>query len=614
MEEQLPLKLNLKQWSTMLGYIKPYQKTISMLMFCSVFTAFIQAFYPVMTAYAIENFIGPQTTEGIGVFSAFFVTIALIQCLGTVYYMKFCMKLDVCVSKDIKFHLFNHVQELSIEYFNKTPVGSIMARVVSDTDVLGRVFSWQIAALAYNVAYVAFAVINMILVDIKLSIGVILIIPCMFFCVNHYQMKMLEQNRNVRVKNSIVSASYNENITGLATVKELNARKKVTDEFFKHNQDLREEAVKYKGLESIFYPLIMSFNGIIVAVILGLGSYFVFNEKIVVANLSVFVSYAYLMINPIEQLIKSLSVVISAQANVERINELANLEPLIHDTDDVIEKYGDIYEHKEENWEEIKGDIELKNVTFKYPDSDIYVLENFNLKIDAGKTVAIVGHTGAGKSTLVNLVCRFFEPTSGEILIDGIDYKKRSLSWLESNLSYVLQSPHLFSGTIEENIKYANQNATKEQIINASKKAQAHDFIIKLPNGYDTEVGQGGDKLSTGQKQLVSIARAILADGKIFVMDEATSSVDTHTEQLINSMTADIMKDKTSFIIAHRLSTVKTADIILVVENGKIIEIGNHNELLKKEGHYYQMYTGQWEEMEQENFFKKLHDDEKSSF
>ncbi|MFI3225811.1 MAG: ABC transporter ATP-binding protein [Clostridia bacterium] len=608
-EENLPLKLNLKQWKTMLGYIKPYQKDIILLVFCSVFTAFVQALYPVMTAYAIENFIGPQTTDGIGKFSAFFVTIALIQCLGTVYYMKFCMKLDVYVSKDIRFHLFRHIQELSIDFFNKTPVGSIMARVLSDTDVLSRVFSWQVGAVSYNIAYVTFAVINMLIVDINLSLGVVLVVPFMFVCVNHFQMKMLKQNRSVREKNSVVSASYNENITGLATVKELNIREKISREFFKSNQTLQAEALKYKGHESIFYPLIMCFNGIIVAVILGFGSFLVFNERIGVSNLSVFISYAFLMINPIEQTIKSLSIIISAQANVERVNQMTYVEPLIKDSADVIKYYGDIYNPKPENWESINGDIVFNDVSFKYPDSEIYVLENFNLTIKAGTTVAIVGHTGAGKSTLVNLVCRFFEPTSGEILIDGIDYKNRSLSWLQHNLSYVLQSPHLFSGTIAENIKYANQNATKEQIISAAKRAQAHNFIEKLPNGYDTEVGQGGDKLSTGQKQLVSIARAILADGKIFVMDEATSSVDTHTEQLINSMTADLMRDKTSFIIAHRLSTIKNADIILVVENGKIIERGSHNELLKKEGHYYELYTGQWEDQEQAEFFKHLHDE-----
>ena len=272
-----------------------------------------------------------------------------------------------------------------------------------------------------------------------------------------------------------------------------------------------------------------------------------------------------------------------------------------------MEKYGDIYDAKKGNWEEITGDIEFKDVSFRYPDSEKYVLENFNLKIKAGTCVAIVGATGAGKSTLVNLVCRFFEPTSGQILIDGVDYRERSYLWLQSNLSYVLQTPHLFSGSILDNIRYADPRASMEDVIDAAKQAQAHSFIEKLPEGYNTEVGQGGDKLSTGQKQLVSIARAILAKGKILVMDEATSSVDTQTEQMINGMTDQLLKNRTSFIIAHRLSTVKNADMIIVVDEGKIIEMGTHSQLLRAEGHYYRMYTGQWEEKRQNEFFKQLH-------
>ena len=245
-------------------------------------------------------------------------------------------------------------------------------------------------------------------------------------------------------------------------------------------------------------------------------------------------------------------------------------------------------------------------MSFKYPDSEKYVLEHFNLEIPAGTCVAIVGATGAGKSTLVNLVCRFFEPTEGKILIDGVDYRSRSYLWLESNLSYVLQTPHLFSGTISDNIRYANPSASMEQVIRAAKQAQAHDFIQKLPDGYDTPVGQGGDRLSTGQKQLVSIARAILADGRIMVMDEATSSVDTKTEQLINSMTDNLLKNRTSFIIAHRLSTVKNADVIIVVDEGKIVEMGTHAQLLRLHGQYYRMYTGQWEEDRQKDYFDTL--------
>ena len=378
-------------------------------------------------------------------------------------------------------------------------------------------------------------------------------------------------------------------------------------EFAEINGEMRRKSLAAKNIEATFFPCIMVVSSAALAFVLGMGPVMVNRQLLDVASLAVFISYTFTLLDPIETITRAFTSIMALQANVERVNSLLDAQPGVKDREDVVEKYGDIYDAKKENWEEITGDIEFKDVSFRYPDSEKNVLENFNLKIKAGTCVAIVGATGAGKSTLVNLVCRFFEPTSGQILIDGGDYRERSYLWLQSNLSYVLQTPHLFSGSILDNIRYANPRASMEDVIDAAKQAQAHSFIEKLPEGYNTEVGQGGDKLSTGQKQLVSIARAILAKGKILVMDEATSSVDTQTEQMINGMTDQLLKNRTSFIIAHRLSTVKNADMIIVVDEGKIIEMGTHSQLLRAEGHYYRMYTGQWEEKRQNEFFKQLH-------
>ena len=319
-------------------------------------------------------------------------------------------------------------------------------------------------------------------------------------------------------------------------------------------------------------------------------------QLIQIGTLSAFLSYAINIFEPIQQLARTFSEVISLQANIERVTDLLEKEPLIKDRDDVVEVYGDNINPKKENWEEISGEIEFKNVSFKYPDGDEEVLNNFNLHIPAGTNVAIVGETGAGKSTLVNLACRFFEPTEGEILIDGRDYRDRSQLWLHSNIGYVLQNPHLFSGTIKENIRYGKLDATNEEITEAAKIVSVDTIIDKLEKGYDSQVGEGGDRLSTGEKQLISIARAILANPKIFILDEATSSIDTHTERLIQKGIEYLLKGRTSFIIAHRLSTIKKADIILVVNDGKIIEQGTHKELITKRGHYYNLYTKQFEE------------------
>ena len=284
-----------------------------------------------------------------------------------------------------------------------------------------------------------------------------------------------------------------------------------------------------------------------------------------------------------------------AQASGERIVYLLESEPSIVDSDEVIEKYGTIFEPKTENYEDIKGDVEFKNICFKYENGQ-EVLKYFNLKVEAGKTIAIVGETGAGKSTIVNLLCRFYEPTSGELLIDGVDYRKRSLGWLHSKLGYVLQAPHLFEGTIEENIRYGNLSATREEIIEAAKLVNADEFIQSFKDGYDTKVGEGGNRLSTGQKQLISFARAVLAKPSIFILDEATSSIDTETEKIIQYGIENIMKGKTSFVIAHRLSTIVNADRIIVISKGEKIEDGNHESLMRQKGTYYKLFTNQFNE------------------
>ena len=297
---------------------------------------------------------------------------------------------------------------------------------------------------------------------------------------------------------------------------------------------------------------------------------------------------------PIQQIARNIADILSLQANIERVMGLLDQKPLITDTPEVIERYGTAFEAKRENWEPIRGEIEFRDVSFRYPDGNEDVLSHFNLKIPAGSTIAIVGETGAGKSTLVNLACRFFEPTAGQVLIDGKDYRERSQLWLHSSIGYVLQSPHLFSGTVMENIRYGRLDATDEEVIAAAKAVSADQVAAKLENGYESNVGEGGDCLSTGEKQLISFARAVLADPRIFVLDEATSSIDTQTEQLIQKATELLLRDRTSFLIAHRLSTIRRADLILVVRDGTIVESGTHEELLRKKGYYRDLYLQQF--------------------
>jgi ATP-binding cassette subfamily B protein len=339
----------------------------------------------------------------------------------------------------------------------------------------------------------------------------------------------------------------------------------------------------------------MLFGTIAMSLILINGSGMMLDGKLESGMLSAMLSYAVGIFEPIQHLARIFADVVGTQANVERVTGLMDTKAMITDSPEVIEKYGDSFAPKRENWETLEGNITFDDVTFMYPDGSENVLEHFNLEVAAGTTVAIVGETGAGKSTLVNLVCRFFEPTDGRVLIDGRDYRERSQLWLHSNIGYVLQSPHLFSGSIRENIRYGKLDATDEEIMRAARLVSADKIIERLPEGLDSDVGEGGDRLSTGEKQLMSFARAVLADPRIFVLDEATSSIDTETEQLIQNAISNILEGRTSFLIAHRLSTIKMADLILVVRNGKIVEQGTHRELIDKGGYYMQLYTMQFD-------------------
>jgi ATP-binding cassette subfamily B protein len=420
-------------------------------------------------------------------------------------------------------------------------------------------------------------------------------IPLMALITGWFQPRILKYNRHVRQVNSRITGSFNEGINGARTSKTLVIENIKAGEFRDLSGEMYASSVKAATLGAVYMPIILFFGVIAVSLILVRGSDLVLANTLPFGTLSAMITYAIGIFEPVQNLARTFSDVIATQANIERVTGLLETEPKITDTPEVIEKYGDSFSPKRENWEPLDGHITFDDVTFMYPDGSENVLEHFNLDVPAGTTIAIVGETGAGKSTLVNLACRFFEPTVGRVLIDGRDYRERSQLWLHSNIGYVLQSPHLFSGNIRENIRYGKLDASDEDIMEAARLVSAHKVIAKLDKGLDTDVGEGGDRLSTGEKQLISFARAVLADPRIFVLDEATSSIDTETERLIQNAISNILQGRTSFLIAHRLSTIKMADMILVVRGGKIVEQGTHRELLRKGGYYRQLYTMQFE-------------------
>ena len=436
----------------------------------------------------------------------------------------------------------------------------------------------------------------MLILNWKLALVVIVVVPVIAVLTVFFQPRILRWNRKVRKLNSKITGAFNEGITGAKTSKTLVIEDQSIGQFRELTGSMFRSGVRAARLNAVYIPLTLFFSTMTVAIVLVRGGYLVVERAVDIAMLSVFVSYAMGIFDPIQNTAAGLAEFIAMQASIERVTGLMDEIPQITDTPEVIEKYGDAFRPKRENWEPIKGDIEFKDVTFRYPDGGDNVLEHFSLHIPAGTTVAIVGETGAGKSTLVNLACRFFEPTEGQILIDGRDYRERSQLWLHSSIGYVLQSPHLFSGTVRENIRYGRLDATDEEIEAAARAVSADTVVAKLEKGWDSSVGEGGDRLSTGEKQLISFARAVLADPRIFVLDEATSSIDTQTEQLIQQAIDHLLQDRTSFLIAHRLSTIRKADLILVVRDGKIVEQGTHEALLKARGYYHDLYSKQFAE------------------
>lgn len=587
---------NTKVWMKLIPFFKPYTRMMIGIIIFMLLSAFIDILMPLFQKYAVDNFIVPSKTEGLISFIILYGATLIMQVINIVIFARLAIKIEMRLGYDLRETVFTHLQKLSLSYYNTTPVGYIMARVLSDTNKIGTMIAWGLVDVFWAIAYVIGVFIAMFFLNYKLALLVIIVVPAMALITMYFQKRILETNRELRKINSKMTGEFNEGITGARTTKTLVIEDNNYSKFRKVTESMNMKSMRMAKLNAIFIPIIVFFGSAATAIVLARGGHLTINGLIQLGTLSAFLSYAINIFEPIQQLARIFAEVVSLQANIERVTELMEKDPLIKDRDDVVEKYGDNINPKKENWESIKGDIEFKNVTFKYPDGDEEVLKNFNLRIPAGTNVAIVGETGAGKSTLVNLACRFFEPTEGQILIDGKDYRERSQLWLHSNIGYVLQNPHLFSGTIKENIRYGRLDATDEEIEKASKIVSVDTVIEKLEEGYNSQVGEGGDRLSTGEKQLISIARAILADPRIFVLDEATSSIDTNTERLIQKGIDYLLKGRTSFIIAHRLSTIKKADLILVVKDGKVAERGKHKDLIDKKGYYYNLYTKQIEE------------------
>lgn len=592
--------LDLNLWKRILALLGSSKKHLIKLGIFMFLMAIVDVIRPYLDKIAIDYFAnGDVKTNELIIYAIVYIIVIILNGVLVSSFTRQSAYIESGFLYDIRDRLFEKVQLLSYSYFDKTPTGWIMARLSSDVGRLAEIFAWSLTDLVWGVAVMVASSIIMFKTNWHLALIVLIIVPILAFVSMWFQIRILKNYRGVRAVNSKITNAFNEGITGAKTTKTLVLEDENLKEFKQLTAEYRDKSNKAAYFSSAFMPIVIGVSAISLAFILWYGGNQVLLQTMQYGTLLMFTEYAQQFFEPLKQIAGIIAELQMAQASAERVLSLLEEDIEITDKEEVIKKYGTIFDGIKENYPKLEGNVEFEHVDFSYI-KDEPILSDFNLKVKKGQSVALVGETGSGKSTIINLLCRFYEPTSGRILIDGVDYKERSLGWLHSNIGYVLQTPTLFTGTVKDNIRYGKFDATDKQIEEAAKLVGADSFIEKLENGYDSEVGEQGSKLSTGEKQLISFARAVVANPALFILDEATSSVDTETEKKIQKAIEAILHERTSFIVAHRLSTIINSDMILVIDKGKIVESGKHDELMQKKGYYYRLYVNQFNKELQE--------------
>jgi ATP-binding cassette subfamily B protein len=619
-EDTVKDKINIATWLKTFKYVFDKWPVLLLLVFAMFITAFYDSsFVPSMSAALIRVFDDSSSVlqenirdtvinlqiMGISInidllrFILSYVFMILLRSLAvftTFYSMNY---LEVIIMTSLRRDAYRRIQELSFSYFDKTSSGWLIARLQNDAASIGEVLSYGVLRIFWVSFDLLLTLITMFTVDRRYSLIILATTPFIALIVLYFQKRMLSRHRIARNAYSYFVGWLAESINGNKTIKTL----AIEEPIYKEGQETTKDVQikRYRAIVSgaFFQPSISMLSAltsaaiIVVFTLLKSDNTTIFNT----ATLVLFLGFVGQIYNPIQEFADIFSELMATQASVEKLFSLIETKPQLVDKPEVIEKYGDIFHNKTENFPEMKGDILFDHVSFSY-NTNTEVLHDLYLHIDQGKTIAIVGETGSGKSTTVNLLCRFYEPTKGKITIDDVDYRDRSVGWLRSNIGYVQQTPFIFKGTIVENVRYGKLNATQEEIEKACKEVDLDKFISTLPKGYQTMLDNGGGQLSQGQKQLIAFARAIVRNPRILILDEATSSIDTETEQVVQKALRKSLKGRTSIIIAHRLSTIVDSDRIVVMKDGKLIEDGNHISLMNKKGYYYELYMNQFKELD----------------
>ncbi len=580
-EKEFRRRFDAGVWRKLFRLLKPYRRQYLKLLGVVIMLAGVEASFPLVVRYAVDH--GITTHNRTEIYRAVAVYTGLIaaQAFLVWAFIAGCGRVGARVMSDFRSRTFNHLQRLSVSYFNDTPVGWIMSRMMSDSQRVGETISWGAVDFVWGFIMMTFMAVAMLVINWKLALAVLGLIPIILMVSVRFQRLILAMYRKVRKINSEITAGYNEGVTGVRVIKSLCREDAVSGEFSELTDNMFRASFRSAVLASMYLPIIHVIGTVGSALVVGLGGNGVITGGITMGTLVAFISYTRRFFDPANEIARVFGQLQEAQASAERIFSLLETEPDIVDVPNALSSG------------RITGRVEFRDVTFSYDGSNT-VLENFNLDVEPGRIIALVGPTGGGKTTVTNLLMRFFDVNKGQVRVDGTDIREMQLKWLRSQMSVVLQTPSLFTGPLRENIRYGRLDATDDDIVEAARAVGAHEFIMAFPDGYDTHIRENGEPLSTGQKQLVSLARAILADPAIFIMDEATSSVDIETEARIQQATESMLRGRTSFIIAHRLTTIRQADRILVIEGGRIIESGTHMELLDLNGHYSDLYRRQF--------------------
>jgi ATP-binding cassette, subfamily B, bacterial len=587
-EEDFDSKFDGRTLMRILGLVRPHWKWVAGFLAAIGVVSIMESYLTFLTKRIIDEAIIPRNADALWSIIAVYGVIVMIFAVMVFAFIYLAGILGHRVQYDMRQKMFNHLQRLSFSYYDRTPVGWIMSRLTSDTERIAELVTWGMLDSAWAVMNITTSLIFMLAINWQLGLIVFVLIPILIGVAYWFKQKIIIQYRLVRKINSKITGSYNENITGVRVVKGLGREDKNLEEFGVLTSDMYTASYRAAWLSALFLPVVQLISAFALGAIIVNGGIQAQVGAITIGGIQAFISYVTFMLWPIQDIARIYASMQQAIASAERTFSLIDAVP------DVVNKPGAV------EVDSIAGDIEFDHVEFYY-EAEKPVLRDFSVTVKQGETIALVGPTGAGKSTIVNLICRFYEPKSGVIRINGRDYTELTMHTIQAHIGMVLQTPHLFSGTIRENLRYGRLEATDAEVEEGAKLAGAHDFIITLEGGYEAQVGEGGNLLSVGQKQLISLARAVLAKPEIFIMDEATSSVDTLTEALIQRGMENLMQGRTSFVIAHRLSTIKRADRIFVINAGRIEEMGSHAELMRARGHYYRLYTKQFrEKLEQE--------------